>query len=782
MLIAAGAGFVAGVASQLLWPALPAHGALSLLALALAALACRASGNRRALAASVAGAALGMALAAVHGDAVLRARLPAFLEGVDQVVEGEIVAVQRQADGGVLLQVKAGRLPWGPHARLMPDWRLRISSRDGIAALPGERWRLPVRLRRPHASQNPGVADFERYLFGERVVATGYLRDTSPAVRVAQASGWAAWRLLLLENVLPLLGDGPGDIAADEAQRFARAVLPALVLDERSLLSPAQWRLLADTGTAHLVAISGLHVALLWGALVWIAAVVLRRRADTLRYRAAIALPALALAVAYAALAGMPLPALRAVLMLVVATAFLLGNGQVPGWRVLLAAAVFVLLVDPLSVHASGFWLSFGAVALLVLLNDLRLRPAGTVSTPWPVRAAAAGLRMQVLLSLLLAPLLVGLFGAASSSSVVANIPAIPLVNLVALPLALPGFLLAPWWPALANLLIDGATAALDLLWRGLELVDSVSWLSPLQVHAAEPLHVVSTLVALTVLLLAANRSLRLAAAALLLLAWPVPEPLPTGTAHACVLDVGQGLAVAVRTSRHAVLYDAGPAWGERDAGAAVVVPAARALGVRDLDLLVLSHDDADHAGGAASVTQALRPGQVRVGDPRSLARTGVPGRLCDRRETFDLDGVRFVLLPGDMHGSDNDRSCVLHVDAAGSRLLVPGDSTRRRELALLETWGDAMGAEVLVAGHHGSKSSSSATFLHRVAPETVLYSASRGNRFGHPHAEVVARVRRTGAAMHETARSGALCFRLVPGAAPRVEAWRGRVRRFWRA
>lgn len=788
MLVMLSCGYALGVGSQLAWAVLPGIPLLLASAVPLSIalfMSWRSAHHRRyrSVTAVLAGIHIGLACAAWQAGSVLQARLPGELAGSDHLVEVLVLSLQQHADGGQLFRVRIDELPWRPGPRSMFGWQLRVSTRDAIAALPGERWLMTVRLKPPRASQNPGSGDFERYLFGERVVATGYLREDGELRRVSPAAGWAALRLQLLSHALPLLGDGPGDLASGDDERFARAVLPALVLDERSLLSSPQWRVLADTGTAHLVAISGLHVALLWGALLWACSLLLRRRSDTLKYRAASVLPALAIAWSYAAIAGMPLPALRATIMLAVASVFLLFAAQVPVWRVWLAAVVAVLVLDPLSVHASGFWLSFGAVALLLLLNDLRCRARGQVAAGKAAAAvsmAAVAVRMQAMLSLMLAPLLVALFGAASVSSVVANIPAIPLVNLLALPAALAGFCLAPIAPRLADPLLWFAEEMLALLWTMLVRIDGVGFWAPLQAFGAEPVSLVAAMLVLPVLLYARRWALRLAALAVLLLAWPVAAPVPTGTARTCVLDVGQGLAVFVRTSQHALLYDVGPAWGESDAGASVVVPAVRALGARRLDLLVVSHDDVDHAGGLVSVIDALPPATLLFGDSRSALRAGHSGTLCNQRRDWRYDGVHVTVFPGDTHGNDNDRSCVLRVDAGGRALLVPGDSSARRELALLEHWGASLAANVLVAGHHGSRSSSSLTFLHRVAPQAVVFSAAHRSRFGHPHPVVLERVSRLGASAHVTGEHGAVCLDLGVQEPPVLRSWRPDTRRYW--
>lgn len=781
MLLALGIGFVAGVSSQPVWPALPPLAVLEVAgALALAAAVLSPAGPRRAAALVTLGLALGVGWSAQAARAVIDARLPASRIAQDDLIEGVIRSARLHADGSISWTVAVDRLPW---QTARGHWTLRISSRFPAPPAPGERWRLQVRLKPPHAAQNPGVADFERFLLGERTVATGYLREDGEQRRLAPASGLAAWRARMLDAVPPLLGSGAGDIAADDAQRFARAVLPALVLDERSWLSPVQWQVLAQTGTAHLVAISGLHVALLWGGVLWLATLLLRRRAGTLRFRALPVLLALAVATTYAAVAGMPLPAARATLMLAAVSVLMLRDGRASVWRVWMLATAAVLASDPLAVHGAGFWLSHGAVAILLLLADLHRRQP--VQRAWHRRILVGGwlaLRGQIALSLLLAPLLFALFGSASVSTVLANVPAIPMVNLLALPAALAGFLLAPVAPALANPCLDAAQSVLAWLWQLLAWLDQPGWLSPLAAPGFTAVGVLLFAIAAAALALARQWSTRLAALVLLCLAWPVAPAIPQGAAEVCVLDVGQGLAVTARTAHHALLYDTGPAWsGENDAGRMLVVPAARAQGIRRLDLLVLSHHDNDHDGGAASVVAALRPRAILVGDLRS--RVDGRGERCAAPESREIDGVRLQWLPGAATGNDNNRSCVLRLAAGPHALLLAGDIDGRRELELAAAFParDALAADVLVAPHHGSRHSGTLTFMHRVAARDVVYSAGYRNRFRHPHPATLATARRLGARTHLTAETGAVCFRLQPDAPPRLRAQRDVTRRFWR-
>lgn len=783
MLVAIAAGFCAGVVTQLWWPVLP-----SLPGLALAMPAAGVFGLRsarvgwRIVAALAFGVAAGMALGAFEARGVIEARLPSGFEGRQFELEGDVGDLRVHGDGSVAFTLRVAHVPWRAASSTPGGSGLRLSSFDPLPVQDGERWRLVARLKRPHAVINPGGADFERIAFGDRILATGSVVASERNERRLTPRFLPALRTRLLAALPPLYGNGPGDVAADEATRFSRAVLPALLLDDRSLLTAEHWRVLGSTGTAHLVAISGLHVSLLWGAVLFLVAGLRRRWSPSRRYDAWSVLPALAAAVFYALAAGMPLPAERAVLMLVLASAFVLLSGELPGWRVLLLTTALVLARDPLAVHGAGFWLSHGAVAILVLIADLHRRRAHVPAwRTWVLDTA----RVQVVVTVLLVPPLLALFGNASISGVAANLPAGPLVNLVALPAGLLAILVAPLSMPTADILVDLACGALAWLWRWLAWIDGIRWLAPWHFEgAAAPL-----LLALGIaLLLAIARPFRgalVVAAVLGLTAMPAAARLAPGVAEACVLDVGQGLAVLVRTRGHAILYDAGPGREDSDAGARTVVPAARALGVRRLDLLVLSDDDADHAGGAGSVLSSLRPREVVSGSRVLLRRHGRPEGLCRETRRWRFDDVEFLVLPGVDGAADrHDRACVLRVaaGAGAGTLLVPGDISAQRELDLVAAFRDALSADVLVATRHGSRVAGSATFMATVQPAHVVFASGYRNRFGYPHESALGTAEGQGATRWNTALDGAVCTRLGESARASVPvAARDASRRFWR-
>ena len=271
------------------------------------------------------------------------------------------------------------------------------------------------------------------------------------------------------------------------------------------------------------------------------------------------------------------------------------------------------------------------------------------------------------------------------------------------------------------------------------------------------------------------------------------PSEVQTGTAEATLLDVGHGLALVVRTASHVLVYDTGPAWSsEADAGSRIVLPYLRGEGMRRLDALVVSHDDVDHSGGARSLLRALPVADFLSSLPaehpaRAAARVH---RACEAGQAWTWDGVHFRMLhpAAGSHAMalpDNDRSCVLQIEAGSERLLVTGDISAASEARLLRSaqgrGDDALRADVLVVPHHGSRTSSTPAFIDAVAPQLALMAIGYRNRFGHPRPEVVERYLDRDAQVIRTDQSGAV--RLTLGAGEwRLRQERARSRRYWRS
>lgn len=593
---------------------------------------------------------LGFAWACGSAQVALDGRLAAELDGRTLWLEGRVVDLPASGEGVTRFRLEEVRAARGV---LLPE-RLRLSWRGAPPLMGGERWRLAVTLKRPRGLVNAAGFDYEAWLLAQRVGAVGTVKAGQ---RLQPASGLDAWRDAWRQRLLAVDAQGRG------------AALAALVLGDGSGLSAAEWRMFQDTGTVHLMVISGSHISLLAGMLYGLVAALHRlgcwpRRLPWLPCACALGLLG---AWSYGLMAGFEVPVRRACLM------------------------VSLALGLPLSLSGA---------------------PANLLAVPW--------------------------------------------IELLVVPPALAGSLLL-WVPGLGEGLLRAAGVSLDLLFRALGLLAGLAeaWQPP----AAAAWSVALGMLGALCWLAPAGLPLRALGAALLLPALlPSSPPVEWGRAEVRVLDVGQGLAVLVRTRERALLYDSGARQGAFDMGERVVVPVLRSLDLRRLDGLLLSHADNDHAGGAPTVASRFPPGWLVSGEPARLP-SPLFADSCDERR-WSWDGVVFEQWAWAQAGDSNDRSCVLRVEADDEVLLLTGDISRAAEHAWLARQADPR-VDWLLAPHHGSRSSSGVAFVLRTRPRHVLVSRGWRNAFGHPHGEVMERYARVAAQVHDTARDGALTFLL---------------------
>ena len=743
---------------------------------------------------ALAALAAGVGWAAWRAELRLADELAGTLEGVELQVRGRVAGLPRASGPGWRFEFEIEPAAPGVPRNVQLAWRPeRADPRsDAGAALamprPGERWQFTVRLWRPHGFANPSGFDYEAWLLERGVRATGSVRGPGQLL-----DGGAE---TLMQHVHRLRATVRERMLAALPEGRQRGLLVALAVGDQQGIEAAQWEVFRRTGVAHLVSISGLHVALvalfcggLAGA-AWRRLPALALRVPVQRTRA---LAGLGGATAYALLAGMGVPVLRAWLMLLVGALVLFAGRRIAPSRVLAIALLVVLAVDPWAVLSAGFWLSFGAVAVILAVLGGRVVPLAG----W-----RGALRVQLALSFALVPLLLAQFQSVPLLSPLANLIAVPLVSFIVTPLVLlaipwPGPLLLPADLA-AGLMMDFLTPLAALEFAVIERAAPPTWLFG------------GALAAVAMLLLPRASPGRLAAPALLagLLFWQPARP-EEGGFRVWVLDVGQGLAVHVQTHAHDLLYDTGPPFGSsNDAGERVILPWLRAIGVRRLDRLVLSHPDSDHIGGAASLLAAMPADSVLAGqawDLREREDWSVQlgqGRVpadCVGAPAWTRDGVLFEILhpsPARVSSSvapdtgesahDNDASCVLRVTGAAGALLLPGDIGAAAEQELIRRQPPAgLSAVVVVSAHHGSRSSSSPAFVDATLPEHVIHSAGSRNSFGHPHPDVWARWSGAGARNWRTDAQGAILVEFAASSEEgvlvsaeretRVRYWHGR-------
>ena len=762
----------------------------------------------------------------LRASAFLSETLDASLEGRDITLTGMVAAMPHYNEAGMRfrLEVESAQLDGVP-VRLPPQIYLGWYSgyylaeggavtagqlqRQPAAISAGERWQMTVRLKAPHGASNPHGFDYELWLWEQGLQATGYVRagprDTAPQ-RLARTS-WhpvERWRQQVRDRIFERVGE-----------RSYAGLIAALVVGDQNAIERADWDVFRATGVAHLMSISGLHITMFaWLAALGLAWLWRRSPALCLRLPASNAalIGGVLLAFAYAFFSGWGVPSQRTVLMLFCVALLRLSGKRWPWPQVLLLACTAVVAADPWAMLQAGFWLSFVAVGVL-FATDPGTKPApsglepaapslleqgwtgdrGEASRePRPARhraarsAASVGatvwalLHEQWVITLALTPLTLLLFGQVSVVGLAANALAIPWVTLLVTPLAMLGVFVEPLWD-LAALAISALSWYLQALaalpFATLTMAQAPLWAGAVGVLGG--------------LLLAMQLpwSLRLMGLPLMLpvLLWQVPAPQP-GQFELLAADIGQGNAVLVRTASHALLYDAGPRFSrESDAGNRVLVPLLRSLQLR-LDLVVLSHRDIDHTGGAPAVLKMQPQAELlsSIEDDHELQALRQT-RRCAAGQRWRWDGVDFEVLSPlaqdyELDLKSNAMSCVLRISNGLQTALLVGDIEQAQEQRLVEqaqlAGASQLQSDLLLVPHHGSRFSSSAAFLDAVQPKFALVQAGYRNRFGHPAQSVLVHYQERGIRVIDSPHCGAVSWKSDQAQA--ISCQRNQAQRYW--
>jgi competence protein ComEC len=726
----------------------------------------------------VAAAIIGFCWAGVVAQHTLSQSLESSLEGQDIEVVGVIDSLPAVLDQGVRFNFRVeaatqDQQPVSIPSHLSLGWyagQFRAAPQTVIQVEPGERWHLTVRLQRPHGNANANGFDYEVWLLEQNLRATGQVqvsRSTADSNRLLRK--FVPGLTTVVERTRGVIRRRILDALVD--QPYAGAIV-ALVIGDQRAIPQSDWKVFNRTGIGHLVSISGLHITMIAGLFAAITHFFWRRSFYTnlqlplrLPAQKCAALVAAVIAFLYVLLAGFGIPAQRTLYMLwVVAAALWCGRINNVS-QILCIAAMVVLVLDPWAVLWPGFWLSFGAVAIILYASVGRLQlpsadlPKGTRL----LRQLKDASHTQYVVTLGLVPLTILLFGQVSLISPFANAIAIPLISLLVAPLALAGSVLPT---VLAVPILKSAHAL--FAW----LADLLTWLSSFSAAVwSSPLPAFWMFICAFIGTLWMLAPRGWTARWLGVIGWlpiliNVPQTPQSGDMQVTAFDIGQGMALLIETAQHRLLYDTGPFYSPESNGAnRVILPYLKARGIEKLDGIIISHSDNDHSGGALSLFEDMNIGWVASSLPieSPIVKAAPNARRCLAGEHWQWDGIDFEMLHPKTENYDsvkskpNSLSCTLKITRGSASMLLPGDIEKAQERGLLEEMPGKLSSTILLAPHHGSGTSSTVDFLNTVQPKVAIFQVGYRNRYHHPKPQIYERYGELGIERIRTDDAGAI-------------------------
>jgi len=615
---------------------------------------------------------------------------------------------------------------------------------DSAKLIAGDEWALTIKLKHNNGLRNQAGFDYEKWLFANKISATGYVRESEFNKTLSSSNSALIHQLRqsIRTTLAPYL----------QYLDFS-GVINALVLGDRSLIKNNHWLLFQQTNTTHLSVISGLHIGLISTLLFFVTTFLWRLfRPLVTRIPAQVvgAFFGIIGALSYAFIAGLSVPTQRAFIMASVAFLSIILRTQYSVWTLYGLAMLLVLILNPLSVYDVGFWLSFYAVGVILYGVSLFNNKSTLLKLIY----------LQLLICVAMLPITLWFFQSSSSLSGLANLVAIPTFSFIVTPISLLGALFSiAEITTLAQLCFEIADKTLSLLAVFLQQISDLSF-NRLHFMPASILDLFILMTGACLLIL--PRGLKLRRAALLLIAIPIfasQTNIPSKTALIDVLDVGQGLSVIVRTENHTLIYDTGSQSPSGfNMGDAALVPFLIANQVNNIDTIIISHGDNDHIGGLQAIMSNFTIGKILSSVPNKIPRAA---EHCHSGQSWIWDGVRFDILSptSDTSFAGNNASCVLKISTADASLLLTGDIEKKAEKALLKNNTINLDAEVVLIPHHGSKTSSTEAFIGAISPAIAISSAGYRNPYKHPATEIVERYKENGVVVFDTSCSGQLSF-----------------------